>query len=73
MTIGAPEMAAPWKPKKREIPHSVRNDESQNFSAGCKSHRPKKTGVLTNELLVGAADFFQDGWICFGSGTGPRG
>ena len=33
----------------------------------------QKTGVLTDELLVGAADFFQDGWICFGSGTGPRG
>jgi hypothetical protein len=33
----------------------------------------QKTGVLTDESLVGAADFFQDGWICFGSGTGPRG
>jgi hypothetical protein len=33
----------------------------------------QKTGALTGELLVGAADFFQHGWICFGSGTGPRG
>ena len=33
----------------------------------------QKTGVLTDELLVGAADFFEDGWICFGSGTGPHG
>ena len=32
---------APWKPKKREIRHSVRNDESQNFSAGCKATVPR--------------------------------
>ena len=45
---------------------------SRHSRMGCKSHS-QKTGVLTDELLVGAADFFQHGWICFGSGTGPRG
>jgi hypothetical protein len=62
----------PENPRKERflIPFGMTN---LRISRHVKVVLSQKTGALTGELLVGAPDFFQHGWICFGSGTGLRG
>ena len=46
--------------RETELSHELKRPERQ---------KPR----CTDELLVGAAHFFQDGWIGFRSGPRPRG